>query len=389
MFGSWNNDRAVAYRRINNIPGDWGTAVTVQSMVFGNLGADCATGVAFTRDPATGEKGIYGEFLPNAQGEDVVAGIRTPHPISLAAGRKAARRSGIGEEQRRGKIATLEEIFPRLYRDLLKISAPPRAPLPRHPGHGIHHRAREALHAPDPHRQAHRRGRGADRRRHGGREAHRPPRRPDAGGAGAARAIAASAPGSHGQEKRDRARPAGLARRGFRRGRVFRRRGGRSGAGGPQGHPRAHRNLARGHPGHAGRRGNPDRARRHDQPRGGGRARDGQVLRRRMLRVAARLQRRHAHRARHRRAPRRVPHAGRHHRRSDRGAGSHRRSGDDRRVQEVHDVGRPGAHAGGARQCRHAARRQSGARLRRRGHRPLPHRAHVLRPRGGSTRCAK
>ncbi len=85
VFGSWNNDRAVTYRKINNIPGDWGTAVTVQSMVFGNLGADCATGVAFTRDPSTGEKGIYGEFLPNAQGEDVVAGIRTPLQISLVA----------------------------------------------------------------------------------------------------------------------------------------------------------------------------------------------------------------------------------------------------------------------------------------------------------------
>src|SRR5208282_5788427 len=70
VFGSWNNERAITYRKLNNIPGDWGTAVTVQSMVFGNLGDDCATGVAFTRDPSTGETGIYGEFLPNAQGED-------------------------------------------------------------------------------------------------------------------------------------------------------------------------------------------------------------------------------------------------------------------------------------------------------------------------------
>src|SRR3990172_6886324 len=74
VFGSWNNERAIAYRKFNNIPDDWGTAVTVQSMVFGNLGSDCATGVSFTRDPATGEKGIYGEFLPNAQGGDVGAG---------------------------------------------------------------------------------------------------------------------------------------------------------------------------------------------------------------------------------------------------------------------------------------------------------------------------
>jgi pyruvate, orthophosphate dikinase len=123
VFDSWNNDRAITYRRINNIPGDWGTAVTVQSMVYGNLGSDCATGVAFTRDPATGEKGIYGEFLSNAQGEDVVAGIRTPHPISLVAGRKRAQREAISEAERRAKFATLEESFPEVYRELLRISA--------------------------------------------------------------------------------------------------------------------------------------------------------------------------------------------------------------------------------------------------------------------------
>ena len=123
VFESWNNDRAVTYRKINNIPGDWGTAVTVQSMVFGNLGADCATGVAFTRDPSTGEKGIYGEFLPNAQGEDVVAGIRTPRQISLAAGREWAKRGSISEDERRAKHATLEESFPAAYRELLKVAA--------------------------------------------------------------------------------------------------------------------------------------------------------------------------------------------------------------------------------------------------------------------------
>ncbi|MBV8136719.1 MAG: pyruvate, phosphate dikinase [Deltaproteobacteria bacterium] len=122
VFGSWNNDRAITYRRINNIPGDWGTAVTVQSMVFGNLGSDCATGVAFTRDPGTGQKGIYGEFLPNAQGEDVVAGIRTPLQISLAAGRKWAARNNLGESDRAAKFATLEELFPAVYKELLNIS---------------------------------------------------------------------------------------------------------------------------------------------------------------------------------------------------------------------------------------------------------------------------
>ena len=82
VFGSWNNDRAIAYRELYKIPDSWGTAVNVQAMVFGNLGENCATGVAFTRDPASGEKRFYGEFLVNAQGEDVVAGIRTPRPIT-------------------------------------------------------------------------------------------------------------------------------------------------------------------------------------------------------------------------------------------------------------------------------------------------------------------
>src|SRR5437868_6278608 len=82
VFNSWNNQRAITYRKLNGIPDDWGTAVNVQSMVFGNMGDDCATGVAFTRSPATGEKRLFGEYLPNAQGEDVVAGIRTPLPIT-------------------------------------------------------------------------------------------------------------------------------------------------------------------------------------------------------------------------------------------------------------------------------------------------------------------
>ncbi|NPV52064.1 MAG: pyruvate, phosphate dikinase [Firmicutes bacterium] len=82
VFGSWNNPRAITYRKIHNIPGNWGTAVNVQAMVFGNMGDDSGTGVAFTRDPATGERKYYGEYLKNAQGEDVVAGIRTPKPIA-------------------------------------------------------------------------------------------------------------------------------------------------------------------------------------------------------------------------------------------------------------------------------------------------------------------
>ena len=93
MFGSWQNARANTYRRLHDIPDSWGTAVTVQAMVFGNIGELSATGVAFTRNPSTGAKEIYGEFLLNAQGEDVVAGIRTPQPLTERARREAARRA--------------------------------------------------------------------------------------------------------------------------------------------------------------------------------------------------------------------------------------------------------------------------------------------------------
>lgn len=85
VFKSWNNERAIKYRRLNDIPSQWGTAVNIQMMVFGNMGDECGTGVAFSRNPATGENKIYGEFLMNAQGEDVVAGIRTPMTIDKLA----------------------------------------------------------------------------------------------------------------------------------------------------------------------------------------------------------------------------------------------------------------------------------------------------------------
>ena len=110
VFESWNNPRAITYRKINNIPDDWGTAVNVQSMVFGNLGDDCATGVAFTRDPATGEKKFFGEFLPNAQGEDVVAGIRTPYPLNEAS-----------KTEENKHLPTLEELMPECYQELVEI----------------------------------------------------------------------------------------------------------------------------------------------------------------------------------------------------------------------------------------------------------------------------
>ncbi len=109
VFESWNTPRAAVYRKLNGIPEAWGTAVTVQAMVFGNLGDDSATGVAFTRDPSTGERRFFGEFLPNAQGEDVVAGIRTPRAISRRA-------------RRRGQPASLEETMPGPYGELLAVA---------------------------------------------------------------------------------------------------------------------------------------------------------------------------------------------------------------------------------------------------------------------------
>ena len=120
MFGSWNNARAITYRKLYDIPDDWGTAVNVQAMVFGNLGDDCATGVAFTRDPATGERDFYGEFLRNAQGEDVVAGIRTPQPLTRA--RRAIGRGARHRRDERARCPSLEELMPSCYAQLAQIA---------------------------------------------------------------------------------------------------------------------------------------------------------------------------------------------------------------------------------------------------------------------------
>ena len=115
---SWNGFRAKQYRKIENIPNDWGTAVTIQSMVFGNMGSQSATGVAFTRNPTNGRNQIYGEWLPNAQGEDVVAGIRTPFPINEASKNALTKHK-----------ETLEFKFPKIYNDLLSIKKNIRATL--------------------------------------------------------------------------------------------------------------------------------------------------------------------------------------------------------------------------------------------------------------------
>ena len=121
VFSSWMNQRAITYRKLNKIPAEWGTAVNVQAMVFGNMGDNSATGVAFTRDPSTGENIFYGEFLINAQGEDVVAGIRTPEEISLEASKNWAKNNGISEEDRKTKYPSLEEYMPECYQQLLQL----------------------------------------------------------------------------------------------------------------------------------------------------------------------------------------------------------------------------------------------------------------------------
>ena len=150
VFGSWMNDRAIVYRRKYNIPAEWGTAVNVQAMVYGNTGDNSGSGVAFTRNPANGANEFYGEFLINAQGEDVVAGVRTPEPVAQAQGRdaEALRRADEGPRD-------------------------PREAFQGRAGRRVHHPGRQAVHAPDPQRQAHRRRRAQVLHGHGQGEAHR------------------------------------------------------------------------------------------------------------------------------------------------------------------------------------------------------------------------
>ena len=119
VFDSWMNERAILYRRMNQIPEEWGTAVNVQAMVYGNMGNTSATGVAFTRDAATGEDIFNGEYLINAQGEDVVAGVRTPQQITIEGSRRWAKLQGISEEERASKYPSLEESMPECAKSLI------------------------------------------------------------------------------------------------------------------------------------------------------------------------------------------------------------------------------------------------------------------------------
>ena len=121
VFNSWNTSRAIYYRKMNSIPEEWGTAVNVQAMVFGNMGSNSATGVAFTRDAGTGEDIFNGEYLIDAQGEDVVAGIRTPQQITLEGSKRWAELAGVSEEERAAKFPSLEEAMPKLCKELFEV----------------------------------------------------------------------------------------------------------------------------------------------------------------------------------------------------------------------------------------------------------------------------
>jgi len=121
VFNSWMNDRAIYYRQLNQIPEEWGTAVNVQAMVFGNMGLSSGTGVCFSRDAGTGENMFNGEYLINAQGEDVVAGIRTPQQITLEGSKRWAELAGVSEAERAAKYPSLEEAMPQMYKELFDI----------------------------------------------------------------------------------------------------------------------------------------------------------------------------------------------------------------------------------------------------------------------------
>jgi pyruvate, phosphate dikinase len=121
VFDSWMNERAILYRQLNKIPEEWGTAVNVQAMVFGNMGETSATGVCFSRDSSTGENLFNGEYLVNAQGEDVVAGIRTPQEITIIGSQRWAARKGMSEDERKATFPSLEEVMPVAYKELFDI----------------------------------------------------------------------------------------------------------------------------------------------------------------------------------------------------------------------------------------------------------------------------
>ncbi len=268
VFSSWMNNRAKTYRRLNAIPESWGTAVTVQAMVFGNMGETSATGVAFTRDPSTGANALYGEFLVNAQGEDVVAGIRTPQNIT-----EAARIGAVSDKP------SLETVMPAVFKSFVETT------------HLLERHYRDMQ---DMEFTVERGKLWMLQTRNGKRTTKAALKiaidMANEGLITREEAIGRIDPASLDQllhptldPKAARnlvaIRPSGLARRRPGRDRVHLRRRRERQGGRPQDHPGPGRDLARGHQRHARRRRHPDDARRHDVPCGRRGARHGQALR--------------------------------------------------------------------------------------------------------------
>ena len=241
------NPRAVTYRRLHDIPADWGTAVSVQAMVFGNMGEDCATGVAFTRNPSTGANEFYGEYLVNAQGEDVVAGIRTPQHLTVA-----------GKETSGSELPAMEEVMPEVFAELLRV----RQILEDHyrDMQDIEFTVERGklwmLQTRTGKRTAQAALKIAVSLRRGGPD--RPRRGDPARRTGIARPAAAPDAGPWREDDRAGARPAGLPRRRVGQDRVFGRRRGSGGEPRRARDPGARRNQSRGHPRHARREGHSD-----------------------------------------------------------------------------------------------------------------------------------
>ena len=269
VFGSWENARAKAYRRLHDIPDDWGTAVTVQAMVFGNMGQRSATGVVFTRNPSTGANELYGEYLVNAQGEDVVAGLRTPQALTEAA--KAA--SG---DRRPSLEGLMPDVLTELRKDCAKLEA--------------HFRDIQDIEFTVEEGKL-----WMLQTRSGKRTTQAALKiavdMADAGLISREEAVLGSIQAGqldqllhptldpYSRETRDRLRSSSLARGCLRRARLQCRRGRAHESAWPHRGARADRNLARGRPRHARRSRHPDHARRHDEPCGGGGARHGPAMR--------------------------------------------------------------------------------------------------------------
>ena len=382
VLKSWNGKKAVSYRRIEGIPDEWGTAVNVQSMVFGNMGDTSATGVAFTRNPATGENKFYGEWLVNAQGEDVVAGTRTPNPLN----------ADTCNEQNK-HLKSLEELYPALYKQLFdirnKLEAHYRDML------DIEFTIQEGVLYMLQCRVGKRTGTAAlnmamdmlDEKMIDEKTAvlrvspAQLDRVQQLVELGPARRAAAPDPRPEGRKmcSAHRKGAAGRSGRGGRTHRLLKRRGGRRRREGRSGGHGPRRDESGGCRRHARRDRHPDRARRHDQPRGSGLPRLGQMLHRRRGFACDRRGEGNAEGRRENLHFGRCDQPERHARICLR-----RTAGDDRferesAVETLYGAGGQVPPARCPRQRRHAGRRADRAQFRRGGHRPLPHRTHVLR----------